>query len=68
MGASTLKTTSFEMSASTHSISVDSDLSLLTVTIGGLSSATFVSLVRPDGKHYLLKIQEPILNQVISIV
>lgn len=54
MGASTLKTTSFEMSASTHSIFVDSDLSILTVTIEGLSSATFVSLVWPDGKQFFL--------------
>lgn len=39
------------MYASTHSILVDSDLSLLTVTIEGLSSATYVSLDRPDGKQ-----------------
>lgn len=51
MGASKLGVTSFEMSTSTHAISVDSDLSLLTVTIEGLSSATYVSLDRPDGKH-----------------
>lgn len=49
MGASKLGVTSFDMSAPTHSISVDSDLSILTVTIEGLSSATYVSLDRPDG-------------------
>lgn len=51
MGASKIEVTSFEMSAPTHSISVDSDLSLMTVTIDGLSSAMYVSLDRPDGKH-----------------
>lgn len=49
MGASKLGVTSFEMSTPTHSISVDSDLSILTVTIEGLSSAIYVSLDRPDG-------------------
>lgn len=51
MGASEIVVSSFEMYASTHSILVDSDLSLLTVTIEGLSSATYVSLDRPDGKQ-----------------
>lgn len=51
MGASKLGVTSFEMSTPTHSISVDSDLSILTVTIEGLSSAIYVSLDRPNGIH-----------------
>lgn len=51
MGASEIVVSSFEMYASTHSISVDSVLSLLTVTIEDLSSATYVSLDRPDGKQ-----------------
>lgn len=51
MGASEIVVSSFEMYASTHSILVDSDLSLLTVTIEGMSSATYVSLDRPDGKQ-----------------
>ncbi|XP_061188708.1 uncharacterized protein LOC133196872 [Saccostrea echinata] len=50
MGVSSLEVTSFEMSTgSVHSLAVDTDLSLMTVRIEGLSSASQVSLDRPDG-------------------
>nr|XP_022340887.1 von Willebrand factor A domain-containing protein 7-like [Crassostrea virginica] len=50
MGVSKVGVTTFELSSgSSHLIHVDSDLTLMTVRIKGLSSASDIRLVRPDG-------------------
>ena len=52
MGVSKVGVTTFELSSgSPHLIHVDSDLTLMTVRIEGLSSASYIRLVRPDGNQ-----------------
>lgn len=71
MGVSALEVSSFETSpGSIHTIAADSGLSLMTVKIEHLTSASELVLNRPDGKNVnfkcLFKLQESAKTKTCS--